>query len=438
MSSDRDPHAAAIVDARLGRAPRDVIEATVVLEAWGGRPARKAMSTARGLLPGGLPPLRTNGRLDPAEGDGQTSVLVEGIALVLSILSVAAWAKPLGRAFGAHTLAEAIRFGLPIAVALQWGLRSRYLSRRTGLALLARDGRANGLILGLLIELPLALVPRWGPIAAMMVAIWVGGTVMTRRGWGLAYAAALVASAVVLDGHGPGYVVLASLAAVTTTGCLGAVLTGGVAGDERPGPLRRGLLAAMLGASVGILLVGDPSLGWGVHGVHPAIALVPSVVGSLWGGYYLWNLYEAVPRGMSGVSLGGASRMAVSDPAMAIFLGALLRLAGATIVLSVGVFAIDRFTRGTDAPSVFLAFGAVALVGMLIGLLESLGRQRMALVAAGAGLVAEFAWPHLVHSSLPGGALIAGAVIGAVMSVPVLVPLLSRSGRLLATTLWIQ
>jgi hypothetical protein len=323
-------------------------------------------------------------------------------------------------------------------VALQWGLRSRYLSRRTGLGLLAHDGLACCLLAGVVFELPLVLIPGWGPIAAMLVAIWVPGTVIVRRGWGIPYAAALVASAVALDRHAPSYLVLGSLTAFTLAGCVAGILTRRATSDERAGPGRRALLAALLGACIGVLLVGDPSLGWGVHGVHPAIALVPSVIGSLWGGYYLWNLYTVVARGMSGVPLRRASRMAVRDPAMSVFLGALLRLAGATIALSAVVIVVGLWTHGTDAPSVFIAFGAVALVSMLVSLLETLGHQRAALTAMAFALGAEFAWPHLVHARVPGGGLIAGASIGVMLTLPLVAALLSRSGRLLATTLWIQ
>ena len=45
-----DAYAAAIVDARLGRPARDLLEATVVLEAWSGRSASAAMSAARGVI----------------------------------------------------------------------------------------------------------------------------------------------------------------------------------------------------------------------------------------------------------------------------------------------------------------------------------------------------------------------------------------------------
>ena len=305
--------------------------------------------------------------------------------------------------------------------------------------MLARDGMAVCALTALAVVLPLVLIPRWGPIAAMLVAIWVSGTVITRRGWGLLYALMLVATSVALAHDKAPYPVLGLLTAVTLTTSLSAVLTRRTQIDERAGTVPRALLAGLLGACIGILLVGDPSLGWGVHGVHPAIALVPSVIGSLWGGYYLWNLYEVVPRGLSGVPLHRAGRAAVSGPAMVLFLGAVVRLVGATIVLSLVLIALGRWTHGTDALTVLVAFACAALVSLLVGLLESLGRRRAALIAALGALAVELAWPHqraLPH--LARGALVAGASAGILLTIPPLLLLLSRSGRVLATALWIQ
>ena len=433
-----DAHAEAVVEARLGRPARDLLEATVVLEAWIGTPARAALSAARNLLDLEGPPLHARSNIEPAEDQEQRSVVAEGITLVLLILSVAAWAAPINKHLGPNVLTRAIRVALPIAVALQWGLRSRYLSRRDGLASLAHDGLIFCLLAILVIELPLVLIPRWGPIAAMLVPVWVGGTVLTRRGWGLIYAAVLVLGTIALDRHQSPYVVLGALTAITLLMCLAAVLTRRSHTDERAGSMSRALLAALLGCCIGVLLVADPSLGWGVHGVHPAVALLPSVIGSFWGGYYLWNFYEAIPQRLRGVPLNDASRAALTDPAMSIFVGALLRLLGATIVLSGVVIAIGGWTHGTDAVSVFVAFGCVGLVSLLLGLLESFALQRAALIAALAALAAELAWRYMVHAQVAGAALAVGAAVGVLLSLPPLVGRLARSGRVLATMLWIQ
>jgi hypothetical protein len=429
---------AAIVDARLGRPARDLLEATVVLEAWSGRSAAAAMTAARGLIDLDGPPLQSTSKVDPTEDREQQSVLAEGITLVLLILSVAAWATPIRRQLGPDVLSHAIRVALPIAVALQWTLRSRYLSRRYGLSSLARDGWACCGLLLVLIEVPLALIPSWGPMAAMLVPVWVGGTVLTRRGWGLLYVAVLVLATVALDSRLPAYIVLGTLTAITLVLCLAAVATRRQATDERPGTLRRALSAALLGSGIGVLLVADPTLGWGVHGIHPAIALLPSVVGSVWGGYYMWNFYDEIPRGLRGVPLDSASRAALSDPAMSIFIGAIARLLGSTVVLSVLVIALDGVTHGTDALSLFVAFGFVGLVSLLIGMLESFALQRAGFIAAGAAVAAEFTWRYLVHSHVPGAALAVGAAVGVLLTLPPLISRLARSGRVLATMLWIQ
>jgi hypothetical protein len=433
-----DAYAAAIVDARLGRPARDLLEATVVLEAWSGRSASSAMTAARGLIDLDGPPLKSTSKVDPTEDREQQSVLAEGVTLVLLILSVAAWATPIRRQLGPDVLSNAIRFALPIAIALQWTLRSRYLSRRFGLSSLARDGWACCGLLLALVEVPLALIPSWGPMAAILVPVWVGGTVLTRRGWGLTYAAVLVLATVALDRGLPVYLVLGGLTAVTVVLCLVAVASRRRATDERPGTVRRAVSAAFLGLGIGILLVADPSLGWGVHGIHPAIALLPSVVGSIWGGYYMWNFYDEIPRGLRGVPLDSASRAALSDPAMSIFIGAIARLVGATVVLSAVVIALDGLTHGTDSLSLFVAFGFVGLVSLLIGMLESFSLQRAGFIAAAAAVAAEFACRFLVHSHVPGAALAVGAAVGVMLTLPPLISRLARSGRVLATMLWIQ
>ena len=86
----------------------------------------------------------------------------------------------------------------------------------------------------------------------------------------------------------------------------------------------------------------------------------------------------------------------------------------------------------------FVAFGLVGLVCLLIGLLEALTLQSAALlsaaIAAGGGADLARRGP-LEHA---GAALAIGAAVGVVSSLPLLLARLMRSGRVLATTLWIQ
>ena len=161
-----------------------------------------------------------------------------------------------------------------------------------------------------------------------------------------------------------------------------AVRTGEKGSNEPAGRVGRALWAGAIGAALGGLLVGDPSLGWGVHGAFPALALLPSVLGSFWGGYHLWKFYDAVPRGLQGVTLKQANDRDRNGAALAIFLGALLRLLGTTIVLSGLVLFIAQWTSGTNRLSLFVGFGCVALVTLLVNVLESLAYARWALFAA--------------------------------------------------------
>ena len=243
-------------------------------------------------------------------------------------------------------LSHAIRFALPVSVAMQWALRSRYLGRPAGLACLARDGVRVWALLLALVDVPLVLLGSWGQVAATLVPIWLGGTVLTRRGWGLPYAAVLIAGTASMTLGGAPLAVLGALTAITLLMSLGAIRTSRRETDERAGPLDRSIVGGVVGGMVGALLVGDPTVGLGVHGAHPAIALLPSVVGSYWGGYFLWNFFDAVPRGLRGQSLDNAGRRALSDPAMSIFVGAMLRLFVAVLVLSAIVYLVGGPVRG--------------------------------------------------------------------------------------------
>jgi hypothetical protein len=433
-------YATGVIEARLGRSAQDVLEAAVVLEAWGGLRANAALSLGSRVVPPKAPRW-TPGRFTTEDSGRRDSILTEAIALIMAILAVASWAGPLSRQVGTSVLEQAIVIALPLTLALQWSLRSRYLSRRSGLACLAHD-RMVVCALGLLvIEAPLLLLlPKYGPLAGMFVAIWVGGTVLARRGWALAYGLLLAGAVVGLRADVSAYPLLEGLTAVILGGGVVGVATGGGRSDEPAGRIGRALWAGAIGLALGGLLVGDSSLGWGVHGAFPALALLPSVLGSFWGGYYLWKFYDAVPRGLQGVGLEQANERNLRGSAMGILLGALLRLVGTTVVLSGIVIAIGQWTSGTNRLSLFVGFGCVALVTMLVNLLESLAYARWAFFAALASVATELVLSKLVLAStaLPGTALIAGTIVGIVVALPLLLKLLLRPGRVLATSLWIQ
>ncbi|ADB50952.1 hypothetical protein [Conexibacter woesei] len=428
--------AGAVIRARLGRPPQDMLEAAVVLEAWGGLPAEAALRLGPRVL---LPALRSSDprRWRPADAEGRSAVVSEGVALLIAILAIAAWAGPLSSELGSNVFEHALRLALPVTLALQWALRSRYLSRRAGLVCVAEDWLGLTLVL-VAVEACVAAVPGFGPVAAMLVAVWGGGTVLTRRGWALGYAGLLIAESIGLALGLPALASLAVLTVVTLAMVVVAVATATGAAIAPPGRLSRALAAGVIGGLLGGLLVGDPSLGWGIHGAFPALALVPSVVGSFWGGYHLWQFHQEIPRSLRGVELSRASASMVRGPATDIVLAALARLIGITVILSLLVMFVSQWTSGTDATSLFVAFGCAALVCMFVSLLESLGYVRWALLSAAASLAAELAVSRWLGDSIAGAGLIAGGVVGTLLALAPLVGLLRFPGRVLATALWIQ
>jgi len=429
--------AGAIIHARLGRTPQDALEAAVVLEAWGGVPAEAALSLgSRVRLPAALQTGPRRWR--PSDAETPSGILAEGIALLIAILAIAAWAGPLGRALGDQVFRDALRVGLPVTLALQWAIRSRYLSRRAGLSCLAEDWIPLVLFSAALAG-GLCWIPGYGHVAAMFVAIWVGGTILTRRGWGIAYGALLIAEAVGLEHGVPALASLLTLTGVTLVGAVIAILTApGGRSLTPPGRLSRAFAAGVIGGLLGVLLVGDPSLGWGIHGTFPALALVPSVAGSFWGGYRLWQFHDEIPRGMRGVALSRASDRTMRGPATGIVMAALARLIGLTVVLSLLVALAGNWTRGTVEVSLFVAFGCAALVCLFVSLLESLGYVQWALICAAVSVAVELTVSHFAGDWVAGAGLIAGGVVGTVLALMPLFGLLRTPGRVLATTLWIH
>ena len=439
MESSEPHYAAGVIEARLGRGAQDVLEAAVVLEAWGGVGAGKALTLGSRVVPP-RPPSWRPGRMTTEEPGRRDGVLSGAIALVMAILAIASWAGPLSQQVGTSVLEHAIIIALPLTLALQWAIRSRYLSRRGGLACLAHDRLVLFAIGVFGIGVPLMLVPEYGPLATMFVAIWVGGTVLARRGWALAYGFLLVVAVIGLEADLDAYTLMEALTAIILLAVLAAVRFRGQHAREPAGRVGRALWAGAIGASLGWLLVGDSSLGWGVHGAYPALALLPSVIGSIWGGYHLWKFYEVVPRDLQGVALDQADKREPRGAAISLFLGALLRLVGTTVALSAAVLLIGQWTSGTNRLSLFVGFGCVALLTMLVNMLESLAYVRWSLFAALLSVAVELLVGRFLVTdlSVPGLALIVGTTVGILVTLPPLLRLLLRPGRVLATGLWIQ
>jgi len=432
-----DEHASGLVHARLGRPAQDLLETVVVLEAWGGVPSTAALELDAVVAPRTGTPATAPAARVAHDDEAREGIVAEGIALLVAIIAVAAWAGPLSRQLGTTTLEHALHAALPLTLALQWALRSRYLGRDAGVRQLAEE-RVAVLLVSAGVGAAILAIPGIGPLVALFVLTWVGGAVLARRGWGLAYAALVTGETVALGADAPAYASLGLLGGIVLVACLVAVATARGAVEQAPGRLSRALAAGAIGALLGGLLVGDDSLGWGVHGAFPGLALAPSVIGSLWGGYHLWQFYAAVPRGLRGLPLALASDTIRGGPAAQVLIGALVRLVGVTTLLSLAVLVAARWTNGADSVGVFVAFGAATLASLFVSLHESLGYVGWAFFVALVSLAVELAIGRWVPALPPGLALSVAGAVGTTLALAPLVRQLRSPGRMLATALWIK
>jgi hypothetical protein len=178
--------------------------------------------------------------------------------------------------------------------------------------------------------------------------------------------------------------------------------------------------------------------------VLPALALVPSTAGSFWGGYHLWRFYDEVPRALAGVPVAAADRAAFRGPAMSVLAGAFARLAGTTAVLSALLMLVaqsggEAYAGDTAGRAALLTgFALIALATLLISLLQTLGFPSWALVTLACALAAEIAVASSGGAPFNGAALVTGAAVAVLLSLPPIISLFLRPGRVLATILWIS
>ncbi len=425
-----------IVEARLGRPPQDMLEAAVVLEAWAGVPAQGALAAARGLMPAGL--RRAQPSVGPLPGpSSREGVLVEATAFVITVIAIALWAAPLASSLGARVVERGLMLALPLTLSLQWGLRSLYLNRPQGLAQLAERRATLVAGAGGLVAVASVVLGLGGMLAALLTVIWTGGTILIRRRWPAAYAVTvIVATAAMLAGL-PAVAVLAAIAGATAL--MVALALDGLAQPVGRAPARgeRAVAAAVIGAGLGLMLVLDRTVSF-TDGAVPALALLPSTVASVWGGYHLRALEQAIPRAVSGVPASDAAAHGVAGAPLLVLLGALARLVLLAGALSGALLALTPWL-GSSArgAGVLVGFVLVALATLLVSLLESMGRGRWALIAVGCAVAAEEIVRLRGTDPIAGTGLVLGGALAVALVLPAVVALLSRPASTLATALWI-
>jgi hypothetical protein len=425
-----------LVEARLGRPPQDMIEAAVVLEAWAGVPAQAALAAASAAMPvEPAPPQPSVGRLPrPRDAEG---VVADGAAFLVTVVAIACWAAPLAASAGVAAVEHALTLALPLTLALQRGLGSRFLDRPQGIAQLARQ---RGLLLAVAaaaLALPALLLGAAGTLAGLLTISWTGGTILIHRRWPAVYVAiVLLATAAMAAGAEPQDVVVA--AAVAT------VIAVAVALASSAPPTRRSLgrgepvaLAAAIGVGLGVLLVVDRSVSW-TDGAVPALALVPSTVAALLAGYHLRRLEPTIPRALSGIAATRADTGQLGRAPTRVLRGALVRLLALSAALSAALLWLSPWLGDSArAGGVMVGFALVALAGMVVGLLESLGGGRWALGAVACGAAAEALVAAFDLHPFRGAGLVIGGATVVVLVLPMVAALLRRPASTLATALWI-
>jgi hypothetical protein len=432
------PEARLLVEARLGRAPQDMLEAAVVLEAWAGVPAQTALAVASATMPvEPASPQPSAGRL-PRHREGDR-VLADGAAFLVTVVAIACWAAPLTSGMGVTAVEHGLALALPLTLALQRLLGSRFLDRPQGIAQLALH---RGLLLAgaaAVLVVPTLLLGSGGTLAGLLTISWTGGTILIRRRWPAVYVAiVLLATAAMAAGVEALDVV--ALAAVAT----GIAVILALAPTTGSPPTRRSLgrgepvaVAAAIGVGLGVVLVLDRSVSW-TTGALPALALVPSTIAALLAGHHLRRLEWAIPRALSGVAATGAEAGRPGGAPTRVLLGALLWLLMLSAALSAVLLWLSPWLgESARAAGVMVGFALVALASMVVGLLESLGRGRWALVAVACGALAEaLVAINDVHTFAGVGLVVGGGVI-VVLALPVVGALLRRPASTLATALWI-
>jgi hypothetical protein len=185
------------------------------------------------------------------------------------------------------------------------------------------------------------------------------------------------------------------------------------------------------------MLVLDHTVSW-TNGALPALALVPSALAAVLAARHLRHLELAIPKALSGVAAGAAAHRGLGRGPTRVLLGALVRLLVLSAVLSAPLLWLSPWLgESARSAGVLVGFAAIALASMVVGLLESLGRGRLALVAVTCGAAAEATVRIGAIHPFPGAGLVVGGLVSALLVLPALLALLRRPATTLATALWI-
>jgi hypothetical protein len=288
-------------------------------------------------------------------------------------------------------------------------------------------------VTGLLVPVLLVLSPAIMLPGALIVT-WVGGLLVVVRGWGVAYGASLVVATVLLALGVPVVIDILLILAITNVAVVLAWLTSPPSGT-RPTPWRRCLPAGSIGFLLALLIVTDPSVEWSSSAPFPVLALVPSLLASIWANKHLNLVWTVLVSALASTMLVDRSQRRNWRVFTRIILGSFARLLLATVVISVLAFVLLRGSATSDAGlfSLLLGLGAFGIVGFLAALLESFSRPVAALGVTTAALVGAQVALHGPMPVMQGSSLAAAAVVAVLAASWPIAQLVRRPDRTLAT-----
>ncbi|PPK92480.1 hypothetical protein CLV92_11481 [Kineococcus xinjiangensis] len=425
--------AAARVRAGLGRKPQDALEATVVLEAWGGLVSRTALPLAHQASTRWRP--TPPGRFPTATEQPSRVPVLEVLGLVATLLATTAWVAPLAAALGTDATERAWKIALPLSLGLQWLIRRRYLTDPEGMGRLRADVRVTrpvGVVC-LLATAGLVVAPQLLlPVA--LVITWVGGLLVVVRGWGLPYALMLVA-ATAAPAFGVPVVVDVLLVVALTQAAVAAALLTSPLSHGTPTPWRRSLAAGAIGGASAVLIVADPSIVWSGEAAFPVLALVPAMLGNLWAGQHMNRIWTVLVEALASTRLEERTSRRNRRVFGGIVLGAFARLLLLTALLSVAAYPLLRESAATGGSLalLLLGLGCFGVVGFLTALLEGFSRVGAAAAVTLAALAGAAAVLLGATGSLPLPSLAAAACAATAAAAWPVARLVRQPDRTLAT-----
>ena len=422
----------ALVEGYLGRPVQDALEAAVVLEAWGGVPADAALTLGREAATGA--PTVDQVPDDPVSRSvfDRRSVASD-VAFIVGVLFVGFWLSHRTDRFAVNDIDRAWRLALPTSLAAQWFLRRRVFLGGEGLGRLRREFRL--LIPAGLVVFALAVVPDGGVLAVALAVLWIAGFVVSRRGWGLAYGATLICVLAVGGSARTAVPVLAFVCLATVTLAVVALRTTPPS-DRLPGALARAIPSALIGGGLALFLVSEPRFSWAASGLLSAFTVVPSLLGSLAGGLWMTRLWNVLPPALRGISVGPRRRFTGSS-SVGLFVQAVAIVLAVASTCSLFVLwrSSDDSVTTETTQVLLIAHAALAVAGLCVALLETLGRWGHALFATTAGVAAAF---FVVRSGLlnphpqAGVRILLGALVALAVALPGVLAVLGRPDHRIA------